>query len=277
MASITCARRACSRPPMSRTSVRARTAMSSAWSWKRLAPTTSMIESSDTVRSWNRPRRRLISSRRRTDCSSRCGVMRPVATAAVIAAIAESGSAGIRRRSEPARNARTVASPAPYFATMAPIVSASVTTRPGKRSESRSRPVSTAAERVPGSSEPVKAGNAMCALITTSAPAAIPARNGTSSIESSRAYPDAINGRPMCESIWVSPWPGKCLSVASIAWSCSPRTYSVTSRDTVRGSSPNDRILMIGLAGLLLTSASGAKLTWMPTARPSTAAAAPIV
>ena len=132
-------------------------------------------------------------------------MIRPVATAVVIAAIAESGSAGISSRSEPARNARTVASPAPYFATMAPIVNASVTTRPGKRSESRSKPVSTAAERVPGSSEPVKAGKAMWALITTSAPAAIPARNGTSSIESSRAYPDGINGRPMCESIWVSP------------------------------------------------------------------------
>src|SRR5256885_11177265 len=32
---------------------------------------------------------------------------------------------------------------------------------------------------VPGSLDPVNAGNAMCALITTSAPAAIPARNGT--------------------------------------------------------------------------------------------------
>ena len=60
-------------------------------------------------------------------------------------------------------------------------------------------------------------------------------------------------------------------------WSCRPRTYSVTNRDTVGGSSPNERMLMIGLAGLLLTSASGAKLTWMPTARPSTAAAAPMV
>ena len=30
---------------------------------------------------------------------------------------------------------------------------------------------------------------------------------------------------------------------------------------------------MIGFSGLLLTSASGAKLTWMPTARPSVAAA----
>ena len=146
-----------------------------------------------------------MASSRRTDCASRSGVMRPAATAAVIATTAESGSAGIRRRSEPARKARTVASPAPYFATMAPIVSASVTTRPVKRRESRSRPVSTARDKVPGSSDPVSAGNAMCALITTSAPAAIPARNGTSSSESRRAYPAVITGRPMWESVCVSP------------------------------------------------------------------------
>src|SRR5213594_2591372 len=81
----------------------------------------------------------------------------------------------------------------------------------------------------------------------------------------------------MCESICVSPWPGKCLSVASMPWSRRPRTYSCTKRDTCRGSSPNERMLMMGFAGLLFTSASGAKLTWMPTARPSTAAASPIV
>src|SRR5207247_1333494 len=40
---------------------------------------------------------------------------------------------------------------------------------------------------------------------------------------------------------------------------------------------PKDRVLMMGFAGLLLTSASGAKLTWIPTARPSVAAAAAIV
>src|SRR6266581_1707680 len=171
------ARRACSRPPTSRTSVRERTATSLAASWNRLLPTTCGIESSGTVRRSNRPSRRLISSMRRTDWASRSGVIRPAATAAVMAARAESGSAGMSSRSEPARNARTVASPAPYLATIAPIVSASVTTRPGKRRESRSSPVRTAADNVPGSLDPVSAGNAMCALITTSAPAAMQARN----------------------------------------------------------------------------------------------------
>ena len=45
---------------------------------------------------------------------------------------------------------------------------------------------------------------------------------------------------------------------------------------TITGFSPNDRVLMIGLAGLLLTSATGAKLRWMPTARPSSAVIRPI-
>src|SRR2546421_1591720 len=114
-----CPRKACSRPPTSRTSVRDRTAMSLAASWNRLLPTTCGMESSGTVRRSNSPSRRLISSTRRTDCASRCGVTRPAATAAVIARTAESGSAGISSRSEPARNARTVASPAPYFVTIA--------------------------------------------------------------------------------------------------------------------------------------------------------------
>src|SRR5438445_6552164 len=61
----------------------------------------------------------------------------------------------------------------------------------------------------------------------------------------------------MCESICVSPWPGKCLSVASMPWSWRPRTYSCTRRDTARGSSPKERMLMIGFSGLLFTSASG--------------------
>jgi len=65
--------------------------------------------------------------------------------------------------------------------------SASVTTNPWKPSESRSSPVITAADTVAGSSDPVNAGKAICPLITTRAPAAMPARNGISSTESSRA------------------------------------------------------------------------------------------
>src|SRR5947207_3387437 len=65
-----CPRKACSRPPTSRTSVRDRTAMSLAASWNRLLPTTCGMESSGTVRRSNSPSRRLISSTRRTDWAS---------------------------------------------------------------------------------------------------------------------------------------------------------------------------------------------------------------
>ena len=65
--------------------------------------------------------------------------------------------------------------------------SASVTTTPWKRSESRSKPVRAAADSVAGPLSPVTAGKAMWALITTSAPASMPARNGTSSWVSSCA------------------------------------------------------------------------------------------
>ena len=173
-------------PAVSRTSVTDRCARSSAASWNAFEPTMRAIESSGTVRRSNRPRPRLISSTRRTEASSRAAERRPLPNATSMDAIAESGSAGMSKRSEPASNARTAASPAPYLATIAPICSASVTTSPLNLSESRSTPVSIAADSVAGVS-PVNAGKAMCALITTCAPASMPARKGTSSTESSRA------------------------------------------------------------------------------------------
>ena len=53
------------------------------------------------------------------------------------------------------------------------------------------------------------AGSAMCAVMTSDAPAAIAALNGTSSTESSRAEFALTIGSPTCESTSVSPWPGK--------------------------------------------------------------------
>ena len=85
-----------------------------------------------------------------------------------------------------------------------------------------------------------------------------------------------ITGSAMCESVPVSPCPGKCFAVASIPWSWRPRTSAATMPATAAGSSPKERVLMIGLAGLLLTSATGANARWMPTARPSSAVMRPI-
>ena len=65
-------------------------------------------------------------------------------------------------------------------------------------------------------------------------------------------------------------------AVASIPWSCIPRISAATRRPTCAGSWPNERVLMIGLSGLLLMSATGANARWMPTARPSIAVTRPI-
>ena len=67
-------------------------------------------------------------------------------------------------------------------------------------------------------------------------------------------------GRPTCESTSVSPCPGKCFAVATSPPSCVPRTNAADSRATRSGSSPNERVLITGFDGLLLTSTTGAKL-----------------
>ena len=84
-----------------------------------------------------------------------------------------------------------------------------------------------------------------------------------------------MSGSPRCESTSVSPCPGKCLRVATTPPACRPRTQAEARRATTAGSSPNERVLMTGLRGLLLTSATGAKLTCTPRARASTAVMRP--
>ena len=84
-----------------------------------------------------------------------------------------------------------------------------------------------------------------------------------------------MTGRSRCESTSVSPWPGKCFTTASMPPAASPSMYAAASRPTVAGSSPKDRVLITGLRGLLLTSTTGAKFTWMPIARASTAVMRP--
>ncbi len=113
------------------------------------------------------------------------------------------------------------------------------------------------------------AGSAMCALITAAAPAAIALRNGASSSVSRRARVAVTTGSARWESVSVSPWPGKCLMVAATPAPCSPSTNAAPRRETAPGSSPNERTLITGFAGLLFTSIAGANATWMPIARDS--------
>jgi len=119
-------------------------------------------------------------------------------------------------------------------------------------------------------------GTAMCAVITPPIPGSIASRKGRSSTESRRVRSEWMTGSSRCESVSVSPCPGKCLPVAIAPCSCTPRTKDAPSTPTAAGSSPKERTLMIGLSGLELTSSTGAKGTWIPTARASRAVIRPI-
>ena len=100
---------------------------------------------------------------------------------------------------------------------MPPMSSASVTNRPWKPSESRSTLCITFGSRVAGRlRSPLIAGIATCPDMMNAAPATTAARNGTSSRVSSRAQGVGMTGRARWLSVSVSPWPGKCLAVASI-------------------------------------------------------------
>ena len=73
-----------------------------------------------------------------------------------------------------------------------------------------------------------------------------------------------IDGVALCESISVSPCPGKCLMTAIIPLSCKPLTYSRAKRLTLYLSCPKLLIFITGLFGLILTSTTGAKLICIP-------------
>ena len=93
--------------------------------------------------------------------------------------------------------------------------------------------------------------------MTASMPASIAALNGTSSTASRRERGCSITARSRWVSVAVSPWPGKCLAVASMPPAWIPFRYAVAIRPTNAGSSPKERTLMIGFCGLLLTSTTG--------------------
>ncbi len=120
-----------------------------------------------------------------------------------------------------------------------------------------------------GASGPSTPGTRMWAVITPSTPARTASRKGGSSRVSSRAESASMRGSSRWESRSVSPWPGKCFAVVSSPASWAPSTKAAARRPTRSGSSPKARVLMMGLSGSLLTSTTGAKVMWTPTARAS--------
>ena len=205
-------------------------------------------------------------SRRCRLASRRWRGMAPESIAATRASMAASASAGIRIRSAPAVKASRAASPGPWWAVIASITRASVTISPSKPSSCRSRPSSTAGERVAGRS-PSRAAISRWAVITLATPAAMAARKGGSSTASSRSRLWRRSGSSRWESLLVSPWPGKCLAQQSTPSAWAPRRKAAARVAAVAGSSPQARTLITGLAGLLLTSQTGPSTQFRPSSR----------
>ena len=80
---------------------------------------------------------------------------------------------------------------------------------------------------------------------------------------------------PRCESVPVSPCPGKCFAAVNMPCSFDPLINAATRLPTCTGSSPKERVLMMGLSGLLFTSATGNRFHCTPMARDSSAVIAP--
>ncbi len=195
---------------------------------------------------------------RRSEASIRASLISPPRTAASTAFQATERSGGLSSWSTPALIARTATRASPYFFRTPSMASESVITTPSKPRRSRSRPVRMGRERVAGSPLGSKAGKTMCAVMTESTPAAIAALNGGASSRSHSAFEWVMTGRSTWLSVPVSPWPGKCLTVAATPAARNPRTCAATRPATACGELPKDRTPMTGLAGSTLTSASGA-------------------
>ena len=165
---------------------------------------------------------------------TRCGGKAPGRDGRAIAATIASSCASVlslpmQSRSQPAARARTAASGMPCTP-LAPCMSrASVTMTPSNPSSPRSRPCTMRGERVAGCSAS-RRGRRMCEVMIVRVPAAMAARNGTSSRSRSVSSGRSTTGRARCESVAVSPCPGKCFALAATPVDWSPRTHAADVR-----------------------------------------------
>ena len=107
-------------------------------------------------------------------------------------------------------------------------------------------------------------GNTTCAVITQRTPARIAAWNGTRSVSRSCCSDAPTTGSTRCESVSARPCPGKCLAHAATRWDWMPSVNAAVCAATRPGSAPNERTPMIGFAGLLSMSTSGARSRLTP-------------
>ena len=106
----------------------------------------------------------------------------------------------------------------------------------------------------------------MCEVMIVRVPAAMAARNGTNSRSRRVSRGRSTTGRARCESVAVSPCPGKCFALAATPVDWSPRTHAAAWRAASAGSAPKLRTPITGLSGLEFTSTSGANATVHPVA-----------
>ena len=156
--------------------------------------------------------------------------------------------------SQPAAMARTAPATRPISPVMAPMSMPSLIRSPLNPSSPLRRSVRIGRLRVAGATS--IDGTTTCAVMTARTPAAIAASNGASA---PRRGSSAATGSTWWESWEVSPWPGKCLTQAATPAPWRPLTKATVCSATRSGSAPKERTPITGLAGLLLTSASGAR------------------
>ena len=157
----------------------------------------------------------------RTASSTRLSGMRPDLTAAASAAIALTGSFGLRMTSWPASKALTATSSAPNRATTLSYQRSSDVTTPVNPSFPLSQPVTSFFSTLAGRSEPsVTDGTAMCSVMTKSTPASIPSLKARNSSDSTSLAGLLIQAQPGFAGMFsTSPRPGKCLAEVSMPFS----------------------------------------------------------
>ena len=106
--------------------------------------------------------------------------------------------------------------------------------------------------------------------MTSSTPAATAAWNGARSSRNKAASGLSTCGISRWLSAAVSPWPGKCLAQATMPPAWAPATAAATCMATRLGTSPKERVSMIGESQFRLTSAQGPSTQLKPALRIST-------
>src|SRR6266571_5356726 len=168
------------------------------------------------------------------------------------------------RMSAPAASALTAAASSPQCRSIARIRRSSVTTGPPKPSSSRRSPVMVARESVAGNSGSSARLKTCAVMMPSASRSAISIRYGVSSGQ--RSAVSVTSTKPLCESPWLEPCPGKCLRAVSTPSACNPRitarAWAVTSRGSALKLRPAPTIT--GFLGLQPTSTTGARFQLIP-------------